>query len=231
MALDPIEKKPLARFHEGSQIVSVGGFGCNLDCPFCQNCHIAHPTGSLALRDASPEQVVAQALALRQRGNIGIAFTYNEPLIGFEYVRDTAKLAKEHGLKTVCVSNGFTTDATLDAVLPWIDAWNLDLKGNDAFYRSLGGALAPVQNTISRAAKRAHVELTMLVIPGKNDDLDAFRGLVDWIASVDADIPLHLSRFFPAHRWNDVPPTPVATLRIMADIAREKLSTVLLGNV
>ncbi len=230
-ALDPIEKKPLFHFYPGSRILSVGTTGCNLDCPFCQNCEIAHPEGAVRTFEISPEELVDKAQELESAGNIGIAYTYNEPLIGYEYVRDTARQAKARGLQNVVVTNGYTADATLDEILPLVDAWNIDLKGSDRFYRELGGRLAPVLHTIRRARAAAHIELTTLVIPGKNDDPAEFEELVQAIGSIDPAIPLHISRFFPARRWRHLPPTPVATLRDFQKIAEQTLQHVYLGNV
>lgn len=229
--LDPIEKKPLHRFYPGSLILSVGTTGCNLDCPFCQNCAIAHPESPVRTYPVSPEELVERACALQNKGNIGIAYTYNEPLIGYEYVRDTAKLARKAGLKNVVVTNGFTTDDVLDALLPVIDAWNIDLKGDEAFYRALGGSLAPVKNTIRRAAAVSHVELTTLVIPGKNDDPQAFENIVQMVAEIDPSIPLHISRFFPARKWRHIPATPHPILQAMQAIAQKHLEIVIPGNV
>lgn len=229
--LDPIEKKPLQYFHPGKKILSVGTTGCNLDCPFCQNCEIAHPEGTVRTFPVSPEELTDKALELENEGNIGIAYTYNEPLIGYEFVRDTAVLAGQRGLVNVVVTNGYTSDHVLDELLPLVDAWNIDLKGLDSFYRELGGTLDPVLHTIRRAAAVAHVEVTTLVIPGKNDDADAFEALVQQLAAIDPDLPLHLSRFFPARRWRHIPATPIPTLRHFETIARRHLNRVTLGNV
>lgn len=229
--LDPIEKKPLRFYHPGRQILSVGQTGCNLDCPFCQNWQIAHPSHAVSFVNMPPEELAKKAETLQSAGNIGIAYTYNEPLIGYEYIRDTARIAKPRGLHQIVVSNGYTTDFVLDQLLPWVDAWNIDLKGPDAFYKELGGRLDPVLHTISRAASRAHVELTTLVIPGKNDDPVQLEALVQNIAAIDPDLPLHLSRFFPARQWSHLPATPLPTLHRLETIAKKYLSRVLLGNV
>lgn len=229
--LDPIEKKPLARFQPGSMILSVGRFGCNLDCPFCQNWSIAHPKGRPNAVSLFPEALVERAVAEKQYGNIGIAFTYNEPLISYEYVRDTAKLAREQGLANVVVSNGYTEDFVLDQILPLVDAWNIDLKGDDEFYHKMGGSLAPVLHTIERASRVSHVEVTTLIIPGQNDDPGEMREVFRTLGAIDSRIVLHLSRFFPARHWMHLPPTPVHTLEQMKEIAQEYLHTVLLGNV
>ena len=192
LALDPIEKKPLARFFPGSNILSVGSYGCSLRCPFCQNYEIAsareenrhagseglHPVTfregnrqrTLETAVYTPDQLCALALDLQSRGNIGIAFTYNEPLIGWEFVRDTARLFRLHGMRTVLVSNGMASKEILCEILPYIDAMNIDLKGfTEEFYRDfLGGDLAMVKDFIAGAAQGCHVELTKLIIPDKN---------------------------------------------------------------
>lgn len=232
MALDPIEKKPLRRFHPGSNILSVGSFGCNLRCPFCQNYEI-----SMCSRDRAhtafvpPEELVERALALKPSRNIGIAYTYNEPLVGYEYVRDCAALAHEHGLKNVLVTNGYVNEEPLRALLPYIDAMNIDLKAfTEEFYRTLHGHIAPVKRTIAIAAKACHVEVTTLIVPGRNDSEDEMRSLSEWLAGISADIPLHISRFFPRYRMADGAATPVETIYALAEIARERLEYVYAGN-
>lgn len=232
IALDPVEKKPLMRFHPGTKILSVGSFGCNLKCTFCQNHHI-----SMASREeskasfTSPEDLVMSASDLKPRGNIGLAYTYNEPLVGYEYVRDCAILAREAGLKNVVVTNGcFMTEPMRD-MIPYIDAFNIDLKGfTEGFYKKIGGDLETVKNFIKFAHGYSHVEVTTLVIPGENDSEDEIRKLSQFIASIHRDIPLHLSRFFPCYRMTDKEPTDVRLVYRLADIARESLSYVYEGN-
>ncbi|NLD58929.1 MAG: AmmeMemoRadiSam system radical SAM enzyme [Clostridiales bacterium] len=233
VALDPIEKKPLARFHPGSMILSVGSFGCNMDCPFCQNesCSRADEH-SVEWRALPPDELAELAEKLRPRGNIGAAFTYNEPMIGFEYVRDAARAVRARGMKNAVVTNGAVSLDALDEVLPYVDAFNIDLKGfTDKWYRELGGDLSTVKAFIAEAAKRAHVELTTLVVPGGNDSEEEMRALSSWVASVGKSIPLHVTRFFPRRNMLDRAPTDVNLLRRLAGIACENLETVLLGNV
>jgi len=232
MALDPIEKKPLRRFYPGSTILSVGSFGCNLRCPFCQNYEI-----SMCSRDraravfVSPEELVERAVALKPSRNIGIAYTYNEPLVGYEYVRDCSALAHEHGLKNVLVTNGYVNEEPLRALLPLIDAMNIDLKAfTEDFYRTLHGHLEPVKRTIAIAAKACHVEVTTLIVPGRNDSEDEMRSLSEWLSGISVDIPLHISRFFPRYRLADGAATPVDTIYALADIARKRLKYVYTGN-
>lgn len=232
MALDPIEKKPLARFYPGSMILSVGSYGCNLCCPFCQNSDISMADGEQTeARFVPPQSLVAKALALVPQGNIGIAYTYNEPLVGYEYLMDCAKLAKENNLKNVLVTNGTICKKPLLALLPTIDAMNIDLKAfNDSFYKKIGGDLATVKNTICIAAKACHVEVTTLIIPGENDSEDEMEALSLWLASVDSSIPLHVTRFFPRWQMSECDATPVETVYALAEVARKYLQYVYEGN-
>ena len=234
LALDPIEKKPLARFYPGSRILSVGSFGCNMACPFCQNDAISFAdVDTAAYRRLPPAELGAMARQLEPRGNIGIAYTYNEPMVGFEYVRDTARLVRDLGMKNVVVTNGAFTEETLNEVLPWIDAFNIDLKGfTQAWYRELGGDLETVKRFIIRAAEYAHVELTALIVPGKNDGEDEMRELSRWVASsLSRGVPLHITRFFPRRDYADKSPTDIVLLRRLAAVAGECLETVVVGNV
>ncbi len=232
MALDPIEKKPLYHFHPGSKILSVGSYGCNLNCPFCQNCDISMAGGGeLETQVITCAELVRKASVLRSRGNIGLAYTYNEPLIGYEFVRDCSRRAKEQGLKNVVVTNGYICEKPLRELLPCIDAFNIDLKGfTEEFYHRLGGDLATVKGTISLAAEQCHVEVTTLIIPGENDSEEEMEKLSGWLAGVDRNIPLHISRFFPRWRMQDREATPVDTIYRLARIARERLKYVHEGN-
>ncbi len=233
MALDPIEKKPLYHFHPGSRILSIGSYGCNLNCPFCQNCDISMVGGKeIEYQEASCEELVEKAQQLRSRGNIGIAYTYNEPLIGYEFVRDCAGLMKEAGLKNVVVTNGYINSEALKELLPLIDAFNIDLKGfTEEYYHKLRGDLGTVKQTIALAASECHVEVTTLIVPGENDSEEEMEALSGWLASVDPDIPLHISRFFPRYRMQDRASTPVEQVYRLARIARGKLKHVHEGNV
>ena len=231
LALDPIEKKPLRRFHPGSQILSVGSFGCNLRCPFCQNASIAQVGSEAPTRNVTPEELANLARELVPRGNIGVAYTYNEPLVGYEYVRDCAERIRQAGLLNVLVSNGTIEEKSWRELLPLIDAANIDLKGfNDSWYRSLSGDLATVKRNIILAAEHCHVEVTTLIIPGNNDSPAEMQAEAKWLAAINPDIPLHISRFFPRHHMTNHPPTPVDTIYHLADIAREHLQYVYTGN-
>lgn len=230
-ALDPIEKKPLAYFHPGAVILSLGSWGCNMNCAFCQNFEISQKEPES--RKVSPDDVLRLARALTAEGNIGVAWTYNEPALSFEFIRDTAPLIKEAGLVNVMVSNGFISKEALEALLPLIDAWNIDLKGwNPDFYKTIcGAARNPVLETIQRAHEVSHVELTNLVIPKENDDPQCFEDMARWIGSLSPAIPLHITRFFPRWRMMNRPPTPVSTLVSLGEIARKYLNHVKIGNV
>ena len=232
LALDPIEKKPLRRFHPGSLILSVGSFGCNLRCPFCQNHEISMAGDSgIPTVEVSPEQLATKAAELVPHGNIGVAYTYNEPLIGYEYVQDCASLVHDQGMVNVLVTNGTVEEEPWRALLPLIDAANIDLKGfTPAWYRRLGGDLETVKRSIALAAERCHVEVTTLLIPGENDSEEEIRELARWLASISSEIPLHLSRFFPRYRMLDRPPTPVEQVSRLAETARRYLSYVYTGN-
>ena len=232
LALDPIEKKPLRRFHPGSLILSVGSFGCNLRCPFCQNHEISMAGDSgIPTVEVSPEQLAAQAAELVPHGNIGVAYTYNEPLIGYEYVRDCAALVHEQGMVNVLVTNGTVEEEPWRALLPLVDAANIDLKGfTPSWYRRLGGDLETVKRSIVLAAERCHVEVTTLLILGENDSEEEIRELARWLASISPEIPLHLSRFFPQYQMVDRLPTPVEQVYRLSEAAQEYLSHVYTGN-
>ena len=253
LALDPIEKKPLAGFMPGSYVLSVGSYGCNLRCPFCQNSDISWSETAMAmayadeeeaedfgLRYISPKQLASLAESCRNRGNVGVAFTYNEPMIGYEYVRDTAKLIKQKGMVNVLVTNGTAEVAVLEEVLPYIDAMNIDIKGfsDDYYGRLLGGSRRMVMDFIERSVKKCHVELTTLIIPGENDSEEEMRELTAWIAGLkDSDgnvigkkIPYHISRFFPRFKMTDRNATEVRKVYRLAEVARERLDYVYTGN-
>jgi len=233
MALDPIEKKPLIRFFPGTRILSVGSYGCNFRCSFCQNHSISFGNpDTLETHLISPIKLVEKAIDLMPEGNMGLAFTYNEPLIGYEYVFDCAKLAKDHNLKTVLVTNGYISEKPLFALLPYIDAMNIDLKSfSPLFYRKIGGQLSSVKNTIEISAKLCHVEITTLIIPGENDSLEEMTELSRWISTISPDIPLHISRFFPRYKLMTKEPTPTDTILNLCECARSHLNYVYEGNI
>ncbi len=228
--VDPIEKKPLYHFYPGAQIFSVGTFGCNFHCGFCQNWEIAH--GDPLTREYSPRELVELALGAMERSrSIGIAYTYSEPMVWYEYVFDVAKLAREKGLKNVLVTNGSVQEEPLRELLPCVDAMNIDVKAfTGDFYREIcHGKLDPVLRTVEAAHSRCHVEITNLIVPTKNDGEEEIAALVDWIASLDPAIPLHFSRYYPRYKF-DLPPTPLKTLKKAREIALQKLKYVYIGN-
>lgn len=234
LALDPIEKKPLAHFMPGAKVLSVGSYGCNLSCPFCQNASIAAAgADNVRWRAMTPEELVGEAMRLQPQGNVGIAYTYNEPLVGWEFVRDCARLAHENGLINVLVSNGMANAQVIEELLPLVDAANIDLKGlSQAFYDFVGGDVETVKRTIEAlaACPTCHLEVTTLIVPGKNDGEGEIDALASWLAGLDADTPYHVSRFFPCHRMADTRPTPIKTVYHLADVARVHLNRVHTGN-
>jgi len=240
LALDPIEKKPLNMFYPGSYIVSAGSFGCNLRCPFCQNHEISYGFGSEYVERRSvisPVELSDIAEEYRHKGNIGVAFTYNEPLVGYEYVIDVSKEIHKRGMKTVLVSNGNVTGEVADLVIPHIDAMNIDLKGfrDDYYKETLGGDRSLVMDFIERAVERSHVELTTLIVPGYNDSEPEIRRLAAWVAGLrggkgKTEVALHLSRFFPRFKMSDSKPTDVNLIYRLKSVAEEYLDHVFTGN-
>ncbi|NOY37118.1 MAG: AmmeMemoRadiSam system radical SAM enzyme [Chlorobi bacterium] len=230
---DPIEKKPLYHYYPGKVVLSAGTAGCNLHCTFCQNWDISQRSpDELPVQHLSPEELIEQARTVP--GNLGIAYTYNEPAIWFEYVRDTAILAHRYGLKNILVSNGYINEAPLQELLPLIDAINIDLKAfDDHFYRKYTGAkFQPVLNTLQWLKKfRIHTEITILVIPGLNDDPDRFGKMCSWISDkLGHETVLHISRYYPAWKMK-IPPTPPETLKELYRIAKNILDYVYVGNI
>lgn len=232
IALDPIEKKPLYHFYPGSKILSVGGTGCNMTCPFCQNHSISHPTNEIHTEYVSPETLCDIAKSYISDGNIGVAFTYNEPLLYYDYILDTAMLLKSEGLKTVIVSNGCFGEKVMDIVRDNIDAANIDLKAfTETGYQKLGGNLNRVKSFIAGIHQKVHVEITSLIVPGINDSLSEMENEAKWIAGLDDNIPLHITRFFPNYKMLDTTPTDIALMHSLKHIASRYLKNVYLGNV
>lgn len=234
LALDPIEKKPIAFFHPGANVLSVGSFGCNLRCPFCQNDSISQVgEGEVSFQKTTPSELASLALRLKdERGNIGLAYTYNEPLVGWEFVRDCAKEVHDRGMLNILVSNGCVESAVVRELAPLVDAANIDLKGpSQKYYDWVGGDYSAVCDTIRTLHQEGcHVEVTALIVPGRNDEEGDVDAIAAFVASVSPDIPLHVTRFFPRFRMTDASPTPVSTVRRLAEVARRRLVHVLTGN-
>lgn len=230
-SLDPVEKKPLYHFFPGHNILSIGSYGCNMRCDFCQNWHISQKTDESFSPDTDPDKIVIEAVSSWK--NTGLAFTYNEPVIWFEFMRDTAIRIKEKGLYTVMVSNGFVNRDPLNEILGFIDAFNIDLKAfNESFYKKLTGAdLEPVKNSLKQIAKAGkHLEVTTLIIPGRNDSEQEMEIESKWISEeLGEETPFHLSRYFPMYKRDD-PPTPQTTLTRLFETASKHLKYVYLGN-
>lgn len=232
-SLDPTEKKPLYHFYPGSHLLSLGTLGCNLKCGFCQNWEISQGDAPYFL--LTPDEAVRCALESKSGDprSIGLAYTYSEPLMWFEYVLDTSRKARENGLKNVLVTNGYINPEPFEQLLEFIDAANIDVKAfSQEFYQELcKGRLEPVLKSVAMAhEKGCHVEVTTLIVPGHNDDPREVESLAKWLGRLDRSIPLHLSRYYPHYRFN-VPPTPVDTLKRAREVALEHLSYVYLGNV
>lgn len=230
-SLDPVEKKPLYHFFPGYNILSAGSYGCNMRCDFCQNWHISQGASDSLPRITGTDKIITDAIS--SVNNIGIAFTYNEPVIWFEYMRDVALKVKEEGLFTVMVSNGYVNSYPLSEITCFIDAFNIDLKAfNDTFYRKLTGAsLHPVKESLKQISKAGkHLEVTTLIIPGRNDDEKEMVNQAKWISDeLGANTPFHLSRYYPTYKRDD-PPTPQSTLDRLYEIASRYLKNVYLGN-
>ncbi|HHY12863.1 MAG TPA: AmmeMemoRadiSam system radical SAM enzyme [Firmicutes bacterium] len=232
IGLDPIEKKPLFHFHPGALVLSLGTYGCNLMCTFCQNWQISQMRPSCTV--LTPRQAVDMCLSQKRRhpGIIGMAYTYNEPTVWYEFVKECAKEAGTEGFANVLVTNGYIAEEALGELLPLIDAMNIDVKAwDEGFYRRIArGKLDPVLKTVKQAFDSGTwIEITYLVVPGENDKDEDIEGLAKWLSNIDPGIPLHLSRYFPAYK-HDKPPTPLASLERLRAVAGEKLEYVYVGN-
>jgi pyruvate formate lyase activating enzyme len=230
-SLDPVEKKPLYHFFPGNNILSIGSYGCNMKCDYCQNYHISQNIPKSIIADSTPDEIANDALSAKN--NIGIAFTYNEPVIWFEFIKDVAPLVKNKGLYTALVTNGFINPDPLNELIEVTDAFNVDLKAfnNDFYKRLTGSSLEPVKNTLKQIVKAGrHLEITTLLITGQNDNDSEMEDQVKWIASeLGNEVPFHLSRYFPMYKRDD-PTTPHDTLFKLYDIASKSLSYVYMGN-
>jgi len=232
--LDPIEKKPLFHFHPGSYILSIGNIGCNFHCNFCQNAEISQTNIDKYPIEKyySPEQLIE--ICLHESPSLGVAFTYNEPTVWYEYMQKVAFKSREAGFRNVMVSNGYINEGPLMELIPLINAFNIDLKGfSPSFYKdNCHGQLEPVKHTIKTIkAFGRHLEITFLLIPGKNDSMKEFISMVKWIRDeLGPDTVLHVSRYFPAFK-SQIAKTPASLLFDFCETARNYLSYVYLGNV
>ena len=233
LALDPVEKKPLYHFYPGWEILSLGTTGCNLHCSFCQNWGLARNLTRQGLKTITPKELLTLLRGQPDRGRLGVAYTYNEPTVWYEFVRAAAELMTENGFRNVFVTNGLIKEQPLAELLPFVQALNVDVKAfREGFYRHhcQGRGFKEVLRTVEQALPVCHVELTYLLIPGLNDDPEEVENFIGWVASLDREMPVHFSRYFPQYRLN-LPPTPLETMRWAWETAREKLDYVYLGNV
>lgn len=230
---DPIEKKPLYHFYPGSTALSFGTIGCNFRCLHCQNYSISQAKyGAYPLERITPEEIISKAKKYNCKG---IAWTYNEPTIWYEFTYDASKIAKEKNLYTVYVTNGYINEEPLKKIAPYLDAMNIDVKAfNNDFYKNVcSGSLEPVLKTVETAKKLGiHVELTYLVILGYNDDEKEIKDFCEWVKNkVGPETPVHFSRFYPHYKMGDVVPTPMETMLKAYEIAKKEFDYVYLGNV
>lgn len=231
LAVDPIEKKPLNHWRPGSMILSLGSVGCTMRCPFCQNHVIAQPEPQARLKVVSLA-VDELVVKVKELGLAAVAYTYNEPTLAAEYILAAAPVLNEAKVATVMVTNGLFSPQLTEDLSPWLAAANVDVKTFDeGAYRRLGGSLEVVKRNVARLIEAGvHVELTTLVVPGVSDNEDGFSEVVAWAASLSPEIPFHLSRYFPAHKYA-APPTEASLMRRFQQIAQARLKHVYLGNM
>lgn len=227
IGVDPIEKKPLYHYYPGQKILSIGTYGCNFSCLFCQNYKISQEKPNL--KYYSSDQIIDSAI---KRDSKGIAYTYSEPMVWYEYVYETAQKAHEANLNNVLVTNGYINKEPLEELIEYIDAVNIDLKSmEEDFYKKIcGGTVQPVLDNIKLIYKKAHLEITTLIVTDHNDSINQLERLFKWIAKLSPDIPLHLSRYFPNYKMNQ-PPTKEETMLDAYQKAKEHLNYVYLGNI
>ncbi len=230
IAIDPIEKKPLYHFYPGKKILSLGTVGCSFHCLFCQNYSISQFT-DIHLEEIDEKEILK---ILKENKLDLLAFTYSEPLIWYETIYDISKYIKENDdrIKIVLVTNGYINQKPLTDLLPYIDAMNIDLKSfqNDFYKNICEGRLEPVLQTIKTAAKRIHVEITTLIIPTLNDSIEEMSTISSFIASINPEIPLHISKYYPYYKLS-IPPTSNTTILKLVDVAKKQLKYVYPGNI
>lgn len=230
ISMDIIEKKPLYHFHPGKYVLSVGSIGCNLKCSFCQNYEIAHEHQDIQCSNVTSDKIVE--IASQQKENVGIAYTYNEPSIWYEFVYETAKQVKDKGYNNILVTNGYINQEPLKELTPYIDAMNIDLKSfNKEFYKNIClGGVDEVKENIIIANEQCHIEISTLLIEGLNTEVEEIENLASWLGSVNKDMPLHLNRYYPAYKLN-LPPTSIKKMKELKSVAEKYLNYVYLGNV
>jgi len=228
--VDPVEKKPLYHFLPRTYAYSIGTVGCNFRCGFCQNYDISQLREAIGV-ETKPEQIVSRAVKAKCKS---IAYTYNEPAIFIEFVKDISILAHKKGLKNILVTNGYFTPESLNYISKYADAMNIDLKSfSEKFYlQNCRARLKPVLDTIILAHKKGiHIEITTLIIPGQNDSDKEFEKIAKFISSIDKNIPWHISRFFPIYKMKNLEPTPRETLDKAYKIGKKYLNYVYIGNI
>lgn len=228
IAMDPMEKKPLYHYYPGKYVLSIGTIGCNFKCSFCQNHEIAQQEAPT--KYVEPRYLLS--LCRSEEECIGLAYTYNEPNIWFEYILETAAIIKQEGLKNVMVSNGYINREPLNELLHYMDAFNIDVKGfSEKYYKEIcGGTLQEVKKTVEAVAEKAHLEITTLIIPGYNDSPEEIKNLALWLRGINPSIPLHLTKYYPNYKMS-APPTPTNTIKMLKEVALEYLEFVYVGNV
>ncbi len=233
LAIDPIEKKPLYHFFPGKKLLSLGTYGCNFRCGFCQNWQISQ--GNPDTFYLSPEELLRKAKAFRvsDQDIVGVAFTYNEPLVWYEYVLDSSRLLKTEGFQVILVSNGYISSEPLAKLMPYVDAFNIDLKSfsQEYYVKMLKGTMEPVLSNIEQITRaKKHLEISTLIVPGANDTIEEMEQLAGWLGNLSAAIPLHIARYFPEYQL-DLPATSIDTLEKLTQRAQDYLNYVYLGNV
>ncbi len=236
IAVDPIEKKPLYHFYPGTKVLSVGGWGCNFKCLHCQNWQISQSDEfkENSVRYLSPERLIELA---KESKSSGIAWTYNEPTVDFEYTLDCAKLAKQEGLYTVYVTNGYISKEALDCIAPYLDAFRVDIKSfEDSFYQEISAVKSyenVLNSTLIAKSHNMHIECITNIIPNKNDNEENLEKIAKWIEeNLGNSTPWHVTKFHPANKLSNIDPTPIETLKKAYKIGKQNnLSHVYLGNV
>lgn len=232
LALDPIEKKPLFKFYPTSNILSVGGSGCNFRCPFCQNWHISQCENRNHIK-LSPEELVQKAEGLKKSRNIGLAYTYSDPIVMFEYVMEAAQLIREKGMQNVFISNGYINEEPLKDLFKYMDAFNIDVKAftKEKYQAHFKADFAIIKKNLELIVKnKIHLEITCLIVPGINDNIEEAEKFFKWIAQLNPQIPLHLSRYYPNYN-EEKPATDISLLKEMKGLASLYIKNVYVGNI